>query len=58
MFFASFDEAMNVRLLAAAGLDPAEARVVPFEEPGHGLVRFMWVLAQKSHARHEAITHA
>ena len=57
MFFASFDEATNLRLLAAAGLDPAEARVVPFEEPGHGVVRFMWVLAQKSHSRHEAVTH-
>jgi SAM-dependent methyltransferase len=57
MFFASFDEATNLRLLAEAGLDPAEARVVPFEEPGHGLVRFMWVLAQKSHSRHEAVTH-
>jgi hypothetical protein len=57
MFFASFDEATNRRLLAEAGLDPAEARVVPVEEPGHGLVRFMWVLAQKSHSRHEAVTH-
>jgi len=57
MFFASFDEATNRRLLAEAGLDPAEARVVPFEEPGHGLVRFMWVLAQKPHSRHEAVTH-
>jgi SAM-dependent methyltransferase len=56
MFFASFDEATNLRLLAEAGLDPAEARVVPFEEPGHGVVRFMWVLAQKSPSRHEAVT--
>jgi SAM-dependent methyltransferase len=56
MFFASFDEATNHRLLRDAGLDTVEARVVPFEEPGHGLVRFMWVLAQKSHSRHEAGT--
>jgi SAM-dependent methyltransferase len=57
MFFASFDEATNRRLLQDAGLDAVEARVVPFEEPGHGLVRFMWVLAQKSHCRHEAGTY-
>jgi SAM-dependent methyltransferase len=57
MFFASFDEATNRRLLGNAGLDAVEARVVPYEEPGHGLVRFMWVLAQKSHSRHEAVTH-
>jgi SAM-dependent methyltransferase len=57
MFFASFDEPTNYLLLREAGLDTVEARVVPFEEPGHGLVRFMWVLAQKSHSRHEADTH-
>jgi SAM-dependent methyltransferase len=56
MFFASFDEATNGRLLREAGLDAAEARGVPFEEPGHGLVRFMWVLAQKSHSRHEVVS--
>ena len=57
MFFASFDEPTNHCLLRAARLDAVEARVVPFEEPGHGLVRFMWVLAQKSHSRHEAHTY-
>lgn len=46
MFFASFDEETNWRLLVAAGFELVEARVVPFEEPGHGLVRFMWVLAR------------
>jgi SAM-dependent methyltransferase len=56
MFFASFDEETNSRLLREAGLESVEARVVPFEEPGHGLVRFMWVLAQKSHFRHEPVT--
>jgi len=56
MFFASFDEASNRGLLGAAGLEPIDARVVPFEEPGHGLTRFMWVLARKSHSRHEAVT--
>jgi SAM-dependent methyltransferase len=58
MFFASFDEATNRRLLAAAGLEPIDIRVVPFEEPGHGLVRFMWALARKSRSRHEAVTDA
>jgi SAM-dependent methyltransferase len=47
MFFASFGEEENLALLARAGLDVEEARVVPFEEPGHGLVRFMWVLARR-----------
>jgi hypothetical protein len=56
MFFASFDETTNRRLLAEAGLESIDARVVPFEEPGHGLTRFMWVLARKSHSRHEAVT--
>jgi SAM-dependent methyltransferase len=46
MFFASFDEETNRRLVAGAGFELVEARVVPFEEPGHGLVRFMWVLAR------------
>jgi SAM-dependent methyltransferase len=58
MFFASFDEETNRELLAGAGFGRVEARVVPFEEPGHGLVRFMWVLAEKSHPRHEPVTHA
>jgi SAM-dependent methyltransferase len=48
MFFASFDEATNVQLLERAGLEIDEARVVPYEEPGHGLVRFMWVLATRA----------
>jgi cyclopropane fatty-acyl-phospholipid synthase-like methyltransferase len=47
MFFASYDEATNREALEAAGFALEEARVVPFEEPGHGLVRFMWVLARK-----------
>jgi SAM-dependent methyltransferase len=46
MFFASFDEETNRRLLTGAGFELVDARVVPFEEPGHGLVRFMWVLAR------------
>jgi SAM-dependent methyltransferase len=47
MFFASFDEEWNRQALESAGFALEEARVVPFEEPGHGLVRFMWVLARK-----------
>ena len=47
MFFASYDEETNVRMLERAGFVLDEARVVPFEEPGHGLVRFMWVLARR-----------
>jgi SAM-dependent methyltransferase len=46
MFFASFDEETNRRLLAGAGFELVEARVVPIDEPGHGVVSFMWVLAR------------
>jgi SAM-dependent methyltransferase len=46
MFFASFDEETNRRLLLAAGFELVEARVVPIEEPGHGVISFMWVLAR------------
>jgi ubiquinone/menaquinone biosynthesis C-methylase UbiE len=48
MFFASFDEETNLRLLAEAGLEVERARVVPFEEPGHGRVSFQWVLARRA----------
>ena len=48
MFFASFDEAENRRMLGAAGFELIEAKVIPVEEPGHGLVSFMWILARKS----------
>jgi SAM-dependent methyltransferase len=51
MFFASFDEETNRRNVAGAGFEIEEARVVPFEEPGHGLVHFMWVLARKPPSR-------
>jgi SAM-dependent methyltransferase len=47
MFFGSYDEDWDRRALESAGFVLDEARVVPFEEPGHGLVRFMWVLARK-----------
>jgi SAM-dependent methyltransferase len=50
MFFASFDEPANRRMLADAGFDLVESKVTPIEEPGHGLVSFMWVLAFKSQA--------
>jgi SAM-dependent methyltransferase len=48
MFFASFDERENSRLLADASFELLEAKVIPVEEPGHGLVSFMWILARKS----------
>ena len=48
MFFASFDEAAGRRLLADAGFGLIESRVIPVEEPGHGVVSFMWILARKS----------
>jgi SAM-dependent methyltransferase len=47
MFFASFDEETNRQMLERAGFVIDEARVIPFEEPGHGLVQFMWVLARR-----------
>jgi cyclopropane fatty-acyl-phospholipid synthase-like methyltransferase len=49
MFFAGLGEEANRALLESIGFEPVEARVVPFEEPGHGLARFMWVLARKPH---------
>ena len=48
MLFASFDEVADRRLLADAGFALIEARVIPVEEPGHGVVSFMWMLARKS----------
>jgi len=35
-------------MLEDAGFEVVEAKVIPTEERGHGLVRFMWVLARKS----------
>ena len=48
MFFASYDEEWNRQALESAGFVLEEARVVPVEEPGHGVVSFMWVLGRKS----------
>jgi len=48
MFFASFGDAANRRLLADAGFELLEAKVIPVDEPGHGLVSFMWSLARRS----------
>ena len=47
MFFASFDPATNRRLLADAGFDIVQERVITHDEPGHGPVSFMWVLARR-----------
>ena len=52
MFFASHSEEENLALLEQAGFAVEEARVVPYDEPGHGLVRFMWVLARRPGRRH------
>jgi SAM-dependent methyltransferase len=47
MFFASHDERWNRETLLRVGFVLEDAHVVPVEEPGHGVVRFMWVLARK-----------
>jgi SAM-dependent methyltransferase len=47
MFFASFDEETNRRLLAEAGFELVRDRVITHDEPGHGSVSFMWVLASR-----------
>jgi SAM-dependent methyltransferase len=47
MFFASFDEETNRNLVEQAGFDVEQARVVPFDEPGHGRVAFQWFLARR-----------
>jgi cyclopropane fatty-acyl-phospholipid synthase-like methyltransferase len=46
MFFASFDVETNRRLLADAGFELLRDEIVSQDEPGHGLVSFMWVLAR------------
>jgi ubiquinone/menaquinone biosynthesis C-methylase UbiE len=46
MFFASFTPEQNRRLLREAGFEVVRDRVVPHEEPGHGPLSFMWVLAR------------
>jgi SAM-dependent methyltransferase len=48
MFWASFDEDTNRRMLGAAGFELVEDKVIPIEEPGQGIVSFMWVLARRS----------
>ena len=47
MFFASFDAETNRRLVAAAGFEIVRDRVVEHDEPGHGRVSFMWLLARR-----------
>ena len=46
MFFASFDPETNRRLLVDAGFELVHERVVAHDEPGHGPVSFMWMLAR------------
>jgi SAM-dependent methyltransferase len=47
MFFASFDPETNGALLAEAGFELVRDRVITHDEPGHGPVSFMWVLARR-----------
>ena len=47
MFFASFDADTNRELVAAAGFEIVRDRVIAHDEPGHGPVSFMWLLARK-----------
>jgi SAM-dependent methyltransferase len=47
MFFASFDEPTNRDLLRGDGFDVDRASVIEIDEPGHGPVSFMWLLARK-----------
>jgi SAM-dependent methyltransferase len=45
-FWASFDPETNAELVARAGFEVAETRVVAQDEPGHGVSRFQWFLAR------------
>jgi hypothetical protein len=56
MFFASFDEAANRRMLADAGIELIEAEVIPIDEAGHGPVSFMWALGSVAAALRGATT--
>jgi hypothetical protein len=48
MYFASFDPDTNRTLLADAGFEPLRERVITHDEPGHGPVSLMWILARRS----------
>jgi len=48
MFFASFDPDTNRKLLVDAGFETEHERVIVHDEPGHGPVSFMWVLASRA----------
>jgi SAM-dependent methyltransferase len=47
MYFASFDADTSRELVRRTGLEIERDEVVPQDEPGHGIVSFMWVLARK-----------
>jgi hypothetical protein len=47
MFFASFDPDTNRGLVDRAGFELVQDRVIAHDEPGHGPVSFMWLLARK-----------
>lgn len=48
MFFASFDPLTNRGLLRSAGFEIVHEQVIRQDEPGHGPVSFMWVLATRA----------
>jgi SAM-dependent methyltransferase len=50
MYFASHTPEENRALVHAAGLEILRDRVIPHQEPGHGDVSFMWLLARKPEA--------
>lgn len=47
MFFSSWPPERSRELLAEAGLELEWSRETPVEEPGHGVVSFMWALARR-----------
>jgi ubiquinone/menaquinone biosynthesis C-methylase UbiE len=47
MFFASFDPETNRSLIADAGFEVVDERVITHDEPAHGPVSFTWVLARR-----------
>jgi SAM-dependent methyltransferase len=47
MFFASHDPDTNRELVGGTGLEIERDSVIEIDEPGHGSVSFMWLLARK-----------
>jgi cyclopropane fatty-acyl-phospholipid synthase-like methyltransferase len=47
MFFSAYPPETSLRLLAEAGFALEWAAEVPQDEPGHGLVSFLWTLSRR-----------